>query len=113
MSSFYVLRWSGRAMVRLTFTFIWIIVGQGPTVLVVCAGGGCGQFFTRILYLFSFCVHLGDGSIYMLTEILSLRAVKPKTNKQPTNRLVFQASPALGRKTRFHVLHTKRNNKSS
>ena len=31
---------------------IWVIVGQGPIVLAVGAGGGCLDIFTRI-YLFS------------------------------------------------------------
>ena len=30
---------------------IWIIVGQGPTVLAVGAGGGCLDIFT-LIYLF-------------------------------------------------------------
>ena len=31
---------------------IWMIVGQGPTVLAVGAGGGCSDIFI-LLYLFS------------------------------------------------------------
>ena len=53
---------------------IWFTGGQGPTALVVGAGGGCLDMFTLI--------SLGDGPI--LTEILSQRAVKPKTTNQPT-----------------------------
>ena len=65
---------------------IWITVGQGPTALVVGAGGGCLDVFTLIYpFLFSFSLSLGDGSI--LTEILSQRAVKPQTTNQPTNQL--------------------------
>ena len=62
---------------------ISIIVGQGPIVLAVGAGGGCLDFFlSRVLFLFSFSLSLGDGPIY--TEILSQRAVKPKTTNRPT-----------------------------
>ena len=43
---------------------IWITVGQGPTVLVVGAGGGCLDFFTLIYpFLSSFSLSLGDGLI--------------------------------------------------
>ena len=62
---------------------IWITVGQGPTALVVGAGGGCLDVFSLIYhFLFSFSHSLGDGPIE--TEILSQRAVKPKTTNQPT-----------------------------
>ena len=43
---------------------IWIRVGQGPTALVVGAGGGCLDiFFSRLSFLFSFSLSLGDGLI--------------------------------------------------
>ena len=44
---------------------IWIIVGQGPTALAVGAGGGCllGHFFSRLSFLSSFSLSLGDGPI--------------------------------------------------
>ena len=67
---------------------IWIRVGQGPTALAVGAGWGCLDiFFSRLPFLFwetaryrlKYC--LGDGTIQ--TEILSQRAVKPKTTNQP------------------------------
>ena len=32
---------------------IWIIVGQGPNALAVCAGGGCLDIFS-LVYHFSF-----------------------------------------------------------
>ena len=42
----------------------WIIVGQGPTALVVGAGGGCLDVFTLTYpFLFSFSLSLGDGPI--------------------------------------------------
>ena len=62
----------------------WVRVGQGPTVLAVGAGGGLfGHFFSRLSFLFSFSLSLGDGPIQ--TEILSQRAFKPKTTNQPIN----------------------------
>ena len=57
-------------------------VGQGPIALAVGAGGGGLDIFTFIYPFFSFSLSLGDGPIY--TEILSQRAVKPKTTNQPT-----------------------------
>ena len=64
----------------------WITVGQGPTALAVGAGGGCLDIFTLIYpFLSSFSLSLGDGPIQ--TEILSQRAVKPKTTNQPTGWL--------------------------
>ena len=43
---------------------IWITVGQGPTALVVGAGGGGLDVFTIIYhFLFSFSLSLEDGSI--------------------------------------------------
>ena len=43
---------------------IWITVGQGPTALVVGAGGGCLDVFTLIYpFLSSFSLSLGDGPI--------------------------------------------------
>ena len=43
---------------------IWIIVEQGPIALAVGAGGGCLDiFFSRLSFLFSFSLSLGDGPI--------------------------------------------------
>ena len=72
-------------------TTIWMIVGQGPIVLAVGTGGGCLDIFT-LLYLFSSLSPslLGDGPI--LTEILSQRAVKPKTTNQPNHSLSLSPS---------------------
>ena len=47
-----------------------------------CGWGLYGHFFSHLLFLFSFSLSLGDGPI--LTEILSQRAVKPKSTNQPT-----------------------------
>ena len=61
---------------------IWVIVGQGPIALAVGAGGGLFGHFSLLYPFFSFSLSLGDGPIQ--TEILSQRAVKPKTtNNQP------------------------------
>ena len=61
---------------------VWIIVGQGPIALAVGAGGGLDIFFSHLPFLSSFSLSMGDGPIQ--TEILSQRAVKPKTTNQPT-----------------------------
>ena len=51
-------------------------------MLAVGAGGGCLDiFFSRLSFFYSFSLSLGDGPIW--TEILSQRAVKPKTTNQP------------------------------
>ena len=62
---------------------ILITVGQGPTALAVgrCGWGLFGHFYSHLSFLFSFSSSLGDGPIK--TEILSQRAVKPKTTNQP------------------------------
>ena len=40
----------------------WIRVGRGPTALAVGAGGVLfGHFFSRLSFLFSFSLSLGDG----------------------------------------------------
>ena len=44
---------------------IWMIVGQEPIALAVGAGGGgcLDNFFSRLSFLFSFSLSLGDGPI--------------------------------------------------
>ena len=44
---------------------IWITGGQGPTALVVGAGGGCLDiyFYSHLSFLSSFFPSLGDGPI--------------------------------------------------
>ena len=57
-------------------------MGRRPTALAVGAGGGLfGHFFSHLSLLLAFSLSLGDGPIW--TEILSQRAVKPKTTNQP------------------------------
>ena len=66
----YIYRgWSGGAMdlVKLPVPgrpTILIIVGQEPTALAVGTGGGCLDiFFSRLSYLLSYSLSLGDGPI--------------------------------------------------
>ena len=66
---------------------LWMIVGQGPTALAVGAGGAVWTFFFSSIFLSSFSHSLAGGSIQ--TEILSQKAVKPKTTNQPTNQPAF------------------------
>ena len=43
---------------------IWMIVGQGPIILAVGAGGGLLDiFYSPLSFLFSFSLSLGDGLI--------------------------------------------------
>ena len=61
--------WSGGAMVLGKLPVpgrptIWITVGRGPTALAVGAGGGCLDiFYSRLSFLSSFSLSLGDGPI--------------------------------------------------
>ena len=75
---------------------IRITVGQGLIALAVGAGGdGLDIFFSHLSLLFSFSLSLGDGPIE--TEILSQRAVKPKTTNQPCEQAMV--------KTRLFHIH--------
>ena len=65
-----------------SYYIIRIIVGQGPIVLAVGAGGGCLDIIHHLSLLFSFSLSLGDAPIS--TKILSQRVIKPKTTNQPT-----------------------------
>ena len=61
---------------------IWMIVGQGPIVLAVGAGGGCLDIFT-LLYLFSsLSPSLWETARYRLKYCLK----RPLNPKQPTNQ---------------------------
>ena len=82
--------WSGGAMVLGKLPVpgrptILITVGQGPIALAVGTDGGGLDIFALIYPFSAFSLSLGDGPIY--TEILSQRAVKPKTTNQPTSWL--------------------------
>ena len=59
-----VVRWCWVNFRYQGFLLIWFRVGQGPTVLVIGAGGGCLDFFFFLsIILFSFFLSLGDGPI--------------------------------------------------
>ena len=59
-----VVRWCWVNFQRRGVLLIWITVGQGPTALTEGAGGGCLDiFFSRLSFLFSFSLSLGDGPI--------------------------------------------------
>ena len=60
---------------------IWIVVGQGPTALAVGAGGVVWTFF--LLSIISLFFLPLSGRRPDIDEILSQRAVKPKTTNQP------------------------------
>ena len=65
---------------------IWIIAGQGPTVLAVGAGGGCLEIFSLIYHLSFLTPSLWETARYRLKYCFKgpLRPNQP-TN-QPTNQ---------------------------
>ena len=74
--------WSGGAMALGKLPVpggptIWMIVGQGPIVLAVGAGGGCLDIFllSSVFSLLFLC--LSGSPIW--TEILSQRGIKTRT----------------------------------
>ena len=53
---------------------IWVIVGQGPTVLAVeLAGGFFGRFYSHLFFLFSVSLSLGDGCCCCYVVVLRSR----------------------------------------
>ena len=60
---------------------IWITVGQGPTALVVGAGGGCLDIFTLIYPFPSLSPSLWETARYRLKYCLK----GPLSPNQPTN----------------------------
>ena len=61
---------------------IWITVGQGPTALVVGAGGGCfGRFYSHLSFSLLFLLSLWETARYRLKYCLK----GPLNPKQPTN----------------------------
>ena len=58
-----VVRWSWVNFQCRGVLLVWIRVGQGPTALVVGAGGGCLDIFTLIYPFSSFSLSLGDDPI--------------------------------------------------
>ena len=61
---------------------IWMIVGQGPTVLAVGAGGGCLDIFTLIYPFSPLSPSLWEMARYRLKYCLR----GPLNPKQPTNQ---------------------------
>ena len=59
---------------------IWITVGQGPSALVVGAGGGCLDIFTLIYPFFPLSLSLWEKARYRLKYCL-----KGPLNPKPTN----------------------------
>ena len=58
-----------------------------------CWLGWFGHFCSLLSFLCSFSLSLGDGLIQ--TEILSQRAVKPKTSNQPIPSDAYMINPKL------------------
>ena len=61
---------------------IWMIVGQGPTVLAVGAGEGCLDIFTLVYPFSSLSPFLWETARYRLKYCLK----GPLNPKQPTNQ---------------------------
>ena len=61
---------------------IWMIVGQGPTVLAVGAGGGCLDIFTLIYPFSPLSPSLRETARYRLKYCLK----GPLNPNQPTNQ---------------------------
>ena len=62
---------------------IWITVGQGPTALVVGAGGGIWTFLLSSIHFSSLSPSLLETARYRLKYCLK----GPLNPKQPTNQL--------------------------
>ena len=87
-----VVRWSWINFQVRGVLQVWIRVGQGPTALVVGAGGGCLDIFT-LIYPFSFLSpSLWETTRYRLKYCLK-GSLSPKTTNQPN---LSSFSPSLG-----------------
>ena len=74
---------------------LWKIVGQGPTALVVGAGGSCLDIFS-LVYHFSFLsLSLWETAQYRLKYCLK----GPLSPKQPTNQPIFFPQPVENNST--------------
>ena len=76
---------------------IWMIVGQGPIVLAVGAGGGCLDIFTILYLLSSLSPSLWETARYRLKYCLK----GPLNPKQPTNQPTNQLKIAIPLKSTF------------
>ena len=65
---------------------IWMIVGQGPTVLAVGAGGGCLDIFTLSYPFIPLSPSLRETARYRL----KYRLKGPLNPKQPTNLSILR-----------------------
>ena len=65
---------------------IWITVGQGPTALVVGAGGGCFEFLLSSILFSSLSPSLWETARYRLKYCLK----GPLNPKQSINQSMFQ-----------------------
>ena len=69
---------------------VWITVGQGPSALVVGAGGGCLDIFTLIYPFFPLSPSLWEMARYRLKYCL-----KGPLNPKPTNQPTFVCSKSF------------------
>ena len=65
---------------------IWITVGQGPTALVVGAGGRCLNIFTLTILFSPLSPSLWETTRYRLKYCLK----GPFNPKQPTNQILYR-----------------------
>ena len=71
---------------------IWITVGQGPSALVVGAGGGCSDIFTLIYPFFPLSPSLWEMARYRLKYCLK-GPLNPKPTNQPTEETDLSRPP--------------------
>ena len=81
--------WSGGAMVLGKLPVpgrptIWIIVGQGPTVLAVGAGGGCLDIFSLVYHFSILTPSLWETARYRLKYCLKGQLSPNQPTNQPT-----------------------------
>ena len=82
--------WSGGAMVLSKLPVpgrptIWMIVGQGPIVLAVGAGGGCLDFFTLVYPFSPLSPFLWETARYRLKCCLKGLLNPEQPTNQPTH----------------------------
>ena len=73
---------------------IWIIVGQGPTALVVGAGGRCLDIFILVCPFCPLSPSLWETARYRLKYCLK-GPLSPKISNQPTNQPVWEVAVHL------------------
>ena len=86
-----MVRWCSVNFLHRGVLLLWITVGQGPSALTVGAGGGCLDIFSLVYHFFFLSPSFWETARYR--QILSQRAVKPKTTKpnQPIKGLAVGA----------------------